>query len=1188
MPSTFNMSDVMLSYSRRDKTFVQRLEQALRATGREIWVDWLDIPPTVDFLQEIYAGIEAANTFVFVISPDSARSEVCGLEVQRAVELNKRLVPVLHRDLSQEELAKLHPAVASHNWIYVREQDNFDSGFKTLVDALETDVEHVQLHTKLLVLAHEWESEGHNGAFLLRGEELKDAELWLTGSVNRKPEPTALQAEYIAASRKAAARNRQVIVGALSTALVILSFLALFAFQQSAAANTQLGISNERGTEVANALSTAQANENARATAQDDADHEQQRANDNATLSADNASTAAYSLLTAVAAQDLANSNLATATFAQGQAQDALSTAQAAQASADAAQATAFSIQQTADAAQGTADAAVIAAEAAQGTADANLATANAARGTAQAAQSTANSALATGQAAQATANAANLLAAQAQMTVSAASVQAIHAQETAVAAQKTAIYEQGQAAIAKGEAAVAKGEAAQAKIDAANAEATAEVEQTRAAVEALNAQSLALAANAQGELLKGNRPFAMSLALIAATMVDDPQEEVLTVLKNVAISKGIRYPLPACSRSNSGVDAVGMTSAQVYTINSYVLANNNSNSDICRWDISGTNGIIPTPSVTHLDVGGRNAFSPDGTKIILAENKQGGKIYIYKADGTLENSAVFEEVLPFDVALLDDNKTFIVSGLTKESGYSSEVKIYVGHFTNASTYTAEVLIGTDKLSAVEGVSIIPGVSNNLEDTVVYLLLQFGNEPTIRLVKWTYNPKNQSPKLDWYKGGFSQWEDAVFSPVPGDRHILFTDLGSINYASYVIQFEGSPSSQYIDYHVRDYLLFSPSVSKMAYKLSDYSLYGSSGAVVKQLQNNASVLDISVSDTVLPSNSAQSLIDWVCANRYWQHLSVDPTDRPSEVTQLMVDKMVTRCANAPATSAEFSAQNALFDTEPALEPILTPTPFPIETFTPTVEITPSLTPTIDPYAPVRIDASDAQVSLSGAWQSIEYPDANGGSYLISGAPDDSMGLIFEGTAISIIYFQHPAMGSFNVELDGVALGSVRETGDVIRFRQVPISGLAPGFHTLRIIPAQSPVVIDAFVVNPPIDWLPGTIVTATFTPTPDITLTPTQTLTPSLTPETPVDVPVVVPPENPVDGVTITPTETLVITETPTLTPTATETWIITDTPTPTATIEMPPVVEVTAEPLIPVAVEIEPPSATLTSPETTP
>jgi hypothetical protein len=64
---------------------------SLKSRGREVWVDWEDIRPTEDFMQAIYSAIEGADAFVFVLSPDSIASVVCGREIAHAVAHNKRL-----------------------------------------------------------------------------------------------------------------------------------------------------------------------------------------------------------------------------------------------------------------------------------------------------------------------------------------------------------------------------------------------------------------------------------------------------------------------------------------------------------------------------------------------------------------------------------------------------------------------------------------------------------------------------------------------------------------------------------------------------------------------------------------------------------------------------------------------------------------------------------------------------------------------------------------------------------------------------------------------------------------------------------------------------------------------------------------------------------------------------------------
>jgi len=68
------MTDVFISYSRKDKEFVSILYAAFERSQKNSWVDWDKILPTADWWKEIEKGIEGADTFVFVISPDSIAS----------------------------------------------------------------------------------------------------------------------------------------------------------------------------------------------------------------------------------------------------------------------------------------------------------------------------------------------------------------------------------------------------------------------------------------------------------------------------------------------------------------------------------------------------------------------------------------------------------------------------------------------------------------------------------------------------------------------------------------------------------------------------------------------------------------------------------------------------------------------------------------------------------------------------------------------------------------------------------------------------------------------------------------------------------------------------------------------------------------------------------------------------------
>lgn len=254
------MSDAFISYSRQDKAFVEQLQQALIARKRQVWVDLKDIPPTADWLNEIYAGIEGADAFLCVLSPDYAASQTCSLELAHAIACKKRLIPILYRDVRGAQIA---PALAGINWVNCRQSDDFEHALGQLTEALDTDLEYVREGTKVLVRALEWERRGYNASFTLRGNELTEAEHWLAQGAEKALRPTALQVRYISAGRRAErSRQRRLLTGVsaalvvtllLSTATSIL-FVTARAAQQQAQANYTLALSRQLAAQALNHL----------------------------------------------------------------------------------------------------------------------------------------------------------------------------------------------------------------------------------------------------------------------------------------------------------------------------------------------------------------------------------------------------------------------------------------------------------------------------------------------------------------------------------------------------------------------------------------------------------------------------------------------------------------------------------------------------------------------------------------------------------------------------------------------------------------------------------------------------------------------------------------------------------------------------------------------------------------------
>ena len=246
------MAQIFISYSRKDGEFVHRLDEELRRRGREAWVDWEGIRALENWEETIYAAIEGADTFIFVLTPDSVASEICGREIKHAAAQNKRMVPLVARDLKADTV---HESLAKLNWIFCRDSDDFQKATDTLVSALDTDLEWVHAHTDLLTQAIKWEANSKSRSLVLRGEALKVAEQWLAqAGAQKERQPTALQTEYIIASRKAAAQRQRITLGAVTFGLVVAIVLAIMAFFAEAKARKQTQVAvaaTKRTSEVA-------------------------------------------------------------------------------------------------------------------------------------------------------------------------------------------------------------------------------------------------------------------------------------------------------------------------------------------------------------------------------------------------------------------------------------------------------------------------------------------------------------------------------------------------------------------------------------------------------------------------------------------------------------------------------------------------------------------------------------------------------------------------------------------------------------------------------------------------------------------------------------------------------------------------------------------------------------------------
>src|SRR5262249_39708961 len=143
---------VFISYSRTDSGFADELTAGLEILGFLPSIDRHSIVEGEEWRRRLGALIADADTIVFVLSPDSVQSAVCKWEVDEAVRLSKRILPVLWRPIGSlpapEKLAALN--FVRFDPLEDGKLRSFMSGLRSLANALNTDLGWLREHNRLL------------------------------------------------------------------------------------------------------------------------------------------------------------------------------------------------------------------------------------------------------------------------------------------------------------------------------------------------------------------------------------------------------------------------------------------------------------------------------------------------------------------------------------------------------------------------------------------------------------------------------------------------------------------------------------------------------------------------------------------------------------------------------------------------------------------------------------------------------------------------------------------------------------------------------------------------------------------------------------------------------------------------------------------------------------------------------
>ena len=177
---------IFISYSRKDISFADRLEEALKARGFEALIDrYRNQTPSEDRWNRIQALISRADTVVFCFRLlPAVASDVALEEVAHAVSLNKRFAPVVCRAVDDNAVPE---ALRRLNFIFFNEQERFEESADGLAEALRTDIGWVRQHTEYGDAARHWSRAGRPAGLLLRSPTLEEAQRLIASRPHSAP-----------------------------------------------------------------------------------------------------------------------------------------------------------------------------------------------------------------------------------------------------------------------------------------------------------------------------------------------------------------------------------------------------------------------------------------------------------------------------------------------------------------------------------------------------------------------------------------------------------------------------------------------------------------------------------------------------------------------------------------------------------------------------------------------------------------------------------------------------------------------------------------------------------------------------------------------------------------------------------------------------------------------------------------
>ncbi|MEM9217540.1 MAG: TIR domain-containing protein [Cyanobacteria bacterium P01_F01_bin.150] len=194
------MTQVFLSYADEDIQMMQQVGASLRRAGFTVWTNQTDIQTGTTFQDAINQGIEETDTIVYLLSPHSLTSEYCQQEIDYALFLNKRIIPLL---VGVTKPGDIPTTLQELQYIDLTDNQtdiDYRSDESELIKILRQDAAYYHDHKMLLTQALKWKRKGQ-GSLLLRGYTLKRSQAWFkVGKQHQHHRPLLLHEEFITES----------------------------------------------------------------------------------------------------------------------------------------------------------------------------------------------------------------------------------------------------------------------------------------------------------------------------------------------------------------------------------------------------------------------------------------------------------------------------------------------------------------------------------------------------------------------------------------------------------------------------------------------------------------------------------------------------------------------------------------------------------------------------------------------------------------------------------------------------------------------------------------------------------------------------------------------------------------------------------------------------------------------------